>query len=832
MAQVSISGIIRDSVTTEVLPYVAVIVKGSSTGGMTDDNGFFNFKSNSSNVMLEISFLGYETKSVKLSAGHTRNLDIEMSPTSLALQEVVIRPKKEKYKKKGNPAVEFVKQMIAHREANDPHNYDYFSYDQYENTTLALNDFSVEKKKKGKKGKFDFLTEFVDTSSTTGKRILPISRRENMVKMFYRKNPESEKRIVTGARQSGIDEVLSRDGMKQMLEEMFREIDIFKNDIPLLLNRFVSPLSKMGPNFYKYYLMDTVVINGQPCQDLGFVPFNSETWGFTGHLLITLDSTWFVQKVIMNVPANINLNFVDWMTISQDFKRLPDGTRLKLKDEISVDFKLTPKSKGMNAKRTIISSNFSFKKPTDDSYFDLDGKETILKQAYHQDEVYWKSNRPENMHVEKDKSVEALMARLRSIPIFYASEKILSTLVSGYIDTDLNADKSKFQFGPMNTLVSGNAIEGGRFRLGGTTQPAFNKRFFLDGYMAYGSKDKVLKYSALAEYSFADKKEYRKEYPFHYIRAEYTYDINQLGQDYIYTSKDNMFVSLKWKKDDRVTYQRKMETSYYRERRNGFGWGISARYQKEYATSYSPFKRINSDQSMNFIPSYNMAELEFKIRYAPNERFYQTRNIRYPITFDAPIITFSHTMASKSLLGSDYSYNKTEIGIRKRFWLSAFGNIDLLCKAGKVWNKVPYTMLLIPNTNLSYFYFEEAFSLLNPVEFVNDQYASWETTYNMNGYILNRVPLLKKLKWREVFAFRGVYGSLSDKNNPLGTDAEGLFDFPEGTRLMNNKPYMEMSVGVENIFKIFRVDYVWRLSHRDIPGTTQNGIRFRAKLSF
>ena len=827
-----IKGVVTDSITGERLPYVSLIFKGTTIGTATDGDGNFSFSALTDVKNLEVSYLGYDTKEVKVIPGKTNNLKIKLAPNGITLNEVVVKPKKEKYSKKENPAVKFVKQVIASRESNDPRNHDYFQYDQYEKMVFAMNDYHPKPKKNGKPGKFDFLIDFVDTLDV-GTTILPVSEKEKVESVYYRKEPKSEKRIVKGNKSSGVDEIFSRDGIQQFLNEVFREVDIFKNDIPLFLQRFVSALSTIGPNYYKYYLLDTLNVNGQKCVDLGFVPFNSETFGFTGHLFVTLDSTFFVQKAILNVPKDINLNFVSGMTIEQTFERTPDSTRIITKDDINVNFKLSEKSKGMYARRLNIYSNHSFDEP--DAERALVFKESApvitLKDAYQQSEDFWTSNRPEEAIKKNPNSVEKLMAKFRSVPIFYITEKVVSVLVSGYIPTNKDPLKSKFEFGPMNTAISGNAIEGARFRVGGTTTTAFSRNLFFDGYMAYGTKDEKLKYDALVEYSFNDRKEYRKEFPLNSIRLEYMYDINQLGQQYMYASKDNMFLAWKRQKDTRATYLRQAELTYYHEHYNGLAYGAVIRNRREYATEYAVFDRIGPDGAISPVKSYDMTELELKFRYAKDEKFYQTRNLRYPITFDALIFNFSHVMAKKDLLGSSYDYHRTDIGIQKRFWFSAFGYVDLITKAGKVWNKVPYPLLILPNANLSYTIQPESYTNMNAMEFISDEYASWDLTYYMNGNLLNRLPLVKKLKWREVFCFRGLWGHLTDKNNPMN-GGEGLYLFPNGSYTLGKAPYMEASIGIENIFKFLRLDYVWRLNYRDHPGIQTKGVRFMMRMSF
>lgn len=830
---ISIKGIVTDSITGEPLPSVSLILKGTTIGGSTDYDGNFSISTSSKERTLKVSYLGYTEKEVKLIPGKMGNMTILLAPTSINLSEVVVKPGKERYSKKDNPAVIFVKNAIERRELNDPRNHDYFRYDQYETIMFAMNDYKPKPKKDGKAGKFDFLTEFVDTLEI-GKTILPVSEREKLVSVYYRKDPKIERRVVKATKADGVDEILSPDGIQELLNEVFQEVDIFHNDIPLFLNRFVSPLSTLGPSFYRYYLLDTLEVAGQKCVDLGFAPFTPESFGFTGHLYITLDSTYFVQRVKLNVPKKINLNFVGGMTIEQTFDRAPDGTRILTKDDINVDFKASEKSKGLFARRLNIYSNHAFEAPDDPKVFQESAPIVILTEAYKRTDEFWAENRPPEVGTRNKNTVEKLMNRLRAVPIFYITEKVVSILTSGYIGTHTDPNRSKFEFGPMNTVFSPNAVEGARFRVGGTTTKAFSKRLFLDGYVAYGTKDRTFKYDGLVEYSFLDKKEYRAEFPVHSLRFEYMYDVNQLGQHYMYTNKDNLFLAFKRQKDTRATYLRKAELTYYREHYNGWAYGAVWRNFKESATGYAEFDRIGQNQSITPLDAYRMTELELKLRFAPNEKFYQTRDFRYPISLDAPVFTLNHTMAFKDVLGSSYDYQMTEFGIRKRFWFSAFGYIDILAKVGKVWSKVPYPLLILPNANLSYTIQPESYTNMNAMEFINDEYASWDLTYYMNGLLLNRVPLIKKLKWREVLTFRGMFGNLTDKNNPYLTEQnEGLFLFPKGSYLMDKSiPYMEVGVGIENIFKFIRLDYTWRLTYKDHPGIQDRGVRFMMRMTF
>lgn len=295
-----VKGIVTDSVTGEALPSVTIVFKGTNIGTTTDIDGHFSLSTRTPGKVLEVVYMGYDTQHLKVVPGRTNHFKIRMRESEIALHEVTVKPKREKYRRKENPAVAFVKQVIARRDSNDPRNHDYFCYDQYEKIVIAKNDYKPKPKKDGKTGKFDFLSDFVDTLEV-GTTILPISEKEKVQTVYYRRDPRAEKTVVKGDKSSGVDEVFSRDGIQQFLDEVFREVDIYQNNVPLFLQRFVSPLSSIGPTFYKYYLLDTLDVEGDRCADLAFVPFASESFGFTGHLYVTLDSTYFVRKAILNV---------------------------------------------------------------------------------------------------------------------------------------------------------------------------------------------------------------------------------------------------------------------------------------------------------------------------------------------------------------------------------------------------------------------------------------------------------------------------------------------------------------------------------------------------
>lgn len=819
-----ITGMVRDANTREPVPYASVSVPGTDVGEIATEHGGFNINTRVKVSKIRISAVGYTTQETVLKPGQTVMV-IDLIPQSISLGEVTVKRGKEKYSKKDNPAVALAKKLIARRKDSDPLKQDYYSFNKYERMMYGINDLD-QTEGKNPLSKYQFLNEYADTSTLSGKRVLPISIKENISTEYYRRSPSTHKECVTASKSDGIDESFDQTSIKNFMDEVFREIDIFGNDVTMLTNKFVSPLSSIGTTFYKYYLNDTIDIDGERCIELSFVPFSTEGFGFLGRLYIPEnDSTLFVKRVAMNVPHNINLNYVERVHIIQDYVKAPNGSRLKTRDDIEVEFRIVKGTPGMFARRETSYSNHTFKQPDDMALFNIKEDKIIAHDATSHDDEYWANNRPGKPQTDGN-TIQRLLTSLRKNKAFYWGEKIIVTFVNGYIPTSKH--NSKWDFGPLNTTISGNSLEGARFRLGGMSTVNLSRHWFTRGYLAYGSRDKKLKYQGQLEYSFNEKQKLSGEFPVHSIRLMHQYDVDKLGQHYLYTNADNVFLALKRQRDDKMTYLRKTELEYKLELPNHLSVALGMEHDIREASQLIPFAYGDG----RTLKRYTEAGFKATLRWAKGEKFYQTRLYRFPINMDAPIITLTHTYMPKGFMGSMYEVNKTEVGLQKRFWFSAFGYTDVILKGAKLWSKVSYPDLLLPNANLSYTIQPESYTLMNAMEFANDQYLSWDVTYWGNGILMNRLPLIKKLKLREVVSFRGLWGSLSDKNNPAVNDQ--LLAFPEDAKCqpMGKDPYMEMGVGLDNIFTFLRVDYVWRLTYRHTPGVDRNGVRIKLHFTF
>lgn len=817
-----ISGMVRDAQTHEPVPFAAVSATGAAVGVLTDEKGLFDLSVPIATESLQVACLGYEKKVVPIKKGKVNMYDIQLTPTSTQLQEVVVHRKK--YKKKGNPAVDFAKKLRSSSGLTDPRRNDFYNYDEHQITTIALTDFGKNEQGKGLFKQFPFLWEHVDTSEISGKPILNLMVKERTSTINYRRDPKSEKELVTGTRQSGIDEMAEQDGVQVFLDNLLGEIDLYVNDIDIMQNRFVSPLSKIAPDFYKFYLTDTVEVDSQKCIVLSFYPHNPATCGFNGQVYVPLgDSTMFIKKVTMHTPRGINLNFVNSLYISQTFDKAPDGSRLKLTDDITMEGNVVKGTPGIYARRSIAYSDHSFTPPADLSVFDGLAPRLVADSADVRSVQFWEEHRIAHVK-DNEKKMELIMEKLRQSPLFYWSERTLKLLFQGYVHTGKD---SKFDLGPINTFASHNSLEGWRFRVGGMTTANLSKRIFGRGYVAYGTRDRKLKYSGEVEYSFRDKDYHSREFPVHSLRFTTLYDVDHIGQEFRYTSPDNFFLSLRRANSHTETYHRVNKLEYILELENNFSLTAKIENEIQYRSRYVSFVTASGRSYRH----YSETGLSVELRYAPGEKYYQTKSYRKPVSLDAPIFTISHKIAPGGILGNTFPISTTEIGFQKRFWFSAWGNIEVVAKGAHVWTSSPFPELSMPNANLSYVSRPESFALMSPMEFIADTNATLFLTYNANGAIFNYIPGIKRLKLREVFRFNAFWGNLSRRNNPEYN--HNLPQFPKGVGIntLHGTPYMEAAVGLDNILSVLRIEYVWRLSYRSTADTL-GGIRFAMHVAF
>ena len=838
--RITLSGYVCDSITGERLEFITLQEKGTTNGTITNTDGSYSLLLRSNGVLVA-SCVGYRTKEVPAS-GKSRKEVIMLVPNDYQLSEVVVRPKREHYRRRGNPSVELIRKVIEHKHDHALSERDYYRCERYENTTYSLNNFHGPLYR-GWKKKFPDIDQYIDTAYS-GSAILPASSDESLTTIFYQRDPQRTRTICEGKRHVGLDEMLPGDLVAKTQAECFPEVDLDDNDIYMFTNKFVNPLSRFAIAFYKFYILDTLTFDdGNRYIDLGFAPLMPEQFGFIGHLYISTDSTYFLKKADLSIPPDINLNFVRNMHMLIEQERLPDSTIVIVRKKFESEMTVVGETSGLYAQREMCYSKFDFSKPDAQTQVLLNGftPHHEANDMLQKGEEFWEEHRAGD-NKSRHNQVGTMLTAMRQRPFFKYSEMVLTWLFKGYIPlTKKPFEENSFLYGPLNTSASYNTMEGLRLRTGGLTTAHLSRHWFWFGYLAYGCRDHKFKYDNKIEYSFKNCKTHSNEFPMHKLVFDYNYDTNLLGQDPT-TSKDNFLLSLKRDDSEIISYERRADLTYIREFYGGFSWKLQGTWLREYSTEYAPFKRIDL-QHVNSPwgeRDFELAYSTLQLRYAPHETFIQSRINRTPINHQHPVFVLQHSVGAKGVLGSDYDYQRTDFTFEKRFWFSAFGYIDAQLKSGMVWSKSPYAMLCLPNVNLGFTIQEHAFTQMNALEFVTDRYCQWDLVYYLNGWVFNTMPLMKKLKWREVVSFRGYWGDLSNRNNPAAQNADGtwrnpdLYAFPTKRQVFTKMPdpYMEATIGIENIFKVGRIEYIRRLNYLNNPNVSANGVQVAVHISF
>ena len=838
-AKTGASGVVVDAQTGETLPSVQVYFMGTTIGTISNLDGEFYIENTQGLVTLAFQIIGYKTQIVNLKANKMlKDQRIKLEPDVYGLQEIVVKPQRltreERYRRKGNPAVELIRKVIDHKNANRIVSVDCFRSNSYEKLIMALDRFDVDFDSSGFWNQFRFLEKYIDTSQFNTTPTLTVSLRETLAENDYQSHPHQERRHIVARRFQGVDDILDREGLATNIDAMFTKVNIFDNDIEIMLNRFVSPLSStLAVSYYHYYIMDTLDVDGNRCIDLAFAPVNPQSYGFTGHLYIMNDSTYALKKYSIKVPPHINMNFISDMAIEQSFNKLPNELWASDKTNTYVRFYLFKNMRQIYAHHALYQYDYEIGAMMPDSLLvNMNANESVSDSVRKYVRSQWNAMRPLEL-TGKESVIDSLMPELRRIPKFDAIIRVGEVVVSGYLATNRDRQKSKFDFGPLYNTLSYNGLEGIRLRVGGMTTTNLHPHWFMNGYLAFGFKDLRLKHNTTLIYSFNDKMYHPYESLRHALYLSTYYDVEVPGQTYSLFDRDNVFMSFSMgSPTQRMQYVRRTKLRYEKEWPNRFSIDTWVQHENNEAAGTLHYERINADGTLSNVKYYNDFQFGLTLRFAPGEPLYNNRlgkESPFNLSKDAPVISLTHTMG---YMDNQFFYNRTDINAEKRFWLSAFGHIDATVQTGIIWSQVPYPKLYIPNSNQSLFLTPKSFSLMQPMEFVMDQYVAFFGTYYLKGWIFNRIPLVKHLKLREVASFNMVYGGLSQKNNPTLMH-EGLYVLHEGCSPMGKMPYMEMSLGVENIFKFIRVDWVHRLSYTDGLSTKEkNGVRLTFRLTF
>lgn len=822
-----VSGVITDEKTGEKLPFVSVVFPGKNPVGATSDlDGKYVLEGIPEKDIMQVVLVGYNAVDVKIKRGTTQTINVKLKQQTELLQAAVVEVKKVKYSNKNNPAVDLIRKVIANKDNNRIESREYYQYDKYEKLELGLNNYFIDSAHNQKTyRRLRIIFNHLDSSEITGQMVLPVFFKESSSINYYRKSPETKKEYINATRMIDIHQLVNMESVENYVTDVFGDVNVYDNEIMLFDNKYMGPLSPFAPNYYRFHIMDTLKVDGVETIQLAFFPRNEGDFGFRGNVYILTDSSYAIKKAELRMAPNANVNFIRNFLLTQQFD-LQDSTWVLTSNNAVLEFVYsTSDKKSILAQRNVSYKDYVFDTPQPNSIYR--GPEKIIKLPDYdaRPSEYWQTLRHEPLS-EHEENIFVMVDSIKQVPIVKHALNIVALVFSGYTDV------GKFDIGPVVSFASFNKLEGMRFRFGGKTNAKFHQNLFFEAYGAYGFGDKKFKYNGTAMYSFLKKKNNPWEFPINMLRVSYEYDVKIPGQAFLYGMGDKLFLSLVRGTVDKFNYEQRFEASWTKENRNGFSFKPTFTWLRSnpalalvYENGYG--KRFNN---------ITTAEFGLNLRFAPNERFFQIQMNRFPLNQTDPIIELKHRMGINNLLGGEFTYHRTEASFYKRWWIGGFGYADAWLGAGKMWSTVPFPLLITPQANQSYAYQDEAYNMMNFLEFVADQYASANISYGFNGFIANRIPLVKKLKLREFITFKAFWGTLSDKNNPDNNPS--LFKLPmrngkPSTFVLNgNEPYFEASVALDNLFKVLRIDLIRRLNYLDNPNIPLWSIRFRIRPAF
>jgi hypothetical protein len=816
----SVKGIVKDKETGEPLSYVSVSIVGSDVGGLTDEQGQFSLETNGSNDTLKVFMVGYKEKKQVL-AGNSATLEILLEEEAHTLDEVSVSAKNTpRYRNKDNPAVALIRQVIDNKDRNhDKKNT--ANYDGYEKLQVSLlRSITKVQQDKNNRNALSRLFLQADTTKVSGKAALPVVVHEKITRHLAEGNGKSSDTKLD-EKQTSLDGIVDDNGLEAYLDKMYAATDVYDNNITLGDQQLLSPIAGMAPEFYKFFITDTLVENGKQLVKMEFYPRNKTDLLFKGDMLISLES-YAVSNVNMTVNKAINLNWVDELNIKLSYSKSDIGTWYLQYSSLGMAMSILGKSGGFYGEKVISLKAYNHLDPIADQ---MQSPTHIAGSGL--SDAEWETYRPGSLSYAEQHAYSNLDT-LKQSSSFKRAANVLTLLLSGY------ETLGPVEVGPVNSFYSYNPVEGSRIKIGGRTTDKFSRRWMLEGHGAYGFKDKRWKYSAGVVYSLTGGPV--AAFPMRNISLHRSFETQIPGQDLAFVEEDNFLLSLKRGDNDKWLYNNKWNVEYVHETADHLTFKAGFTHSIQSPAGRLAFISGVKETDMVNRENITLSEFAGEIRWAPHEQFYEGKKFRRPVFNSYPVFTLRGIVGVKGLMQSQYNYQSISLNIFKRFYLSQLGFSDVVLEGGRIFGSVPYPLLYIHKANQSYAYQLQSYNLMNFMEFVSDRYISLNIDHSFNGFFLNKIPLIKKLKLREVASFKALYGGLGNENMP-GAGNTDLFNFPVNrrgdviTHSLHDGPYMEGSIGISNIFRVLRVDVIKRFSYLDNPRVTSWGVRARLVLS-
>lgn len=806
-----IHGVVKDKHTNEAIPFAAVQFIGTTTGATTGEDGTYSMQLPAipgDSLLARVIGYGELHKAVDRRLD-SQQVDFELERREYTLNEFVIHAGV-------NPALIILRRIIEHKPQNDPHRLESYTYRVYNKLELDLDNFDKEKFQQSKLFKpFAFIFDNMDTTSES-KPFLPVFLTETLSDYYYQRQPKHTKEIIHASQTSGIE----NRSLTQFLGTMYQNVNVYDNFIPVFDKKFISPISNIATVYYRYQLIDTQYIYNRRCFHITFEPKRKMENVFFGDFWVN-DTTYAIQQMNLQVTGEANINFVDRISLYQEYRPLGDTTWFLVKDKFIADFNpIGSKRMGIIGRKTTTYNNIVVNDTAATNIFgDKRYKANniyILPDAMSKTDSFWVTHRQEDLS-KNERAIYAMMDTLEQIPLYQTYSNIIQFMATG------TKAFGPIELGPYYYLVSSNAHEGLRLRFDMGTTPKLFKDAYLHGYLAYGFRDRKYKGSLSALWLL-------KRHPRSYLYASYTHDLDNGGAYLDQISTDNIFTLAIRKKDIPQKFVLMDEKRFEAYKSWYSGFSVHATMTN---TAYSPFAPLPTAEYFNnnwkyYTPLKN-TELGLSLRFAWREKFLEGNYYRLSLGSPYPIMELHGALGMKGVLGSSYKYQKLDFSVSDYLPIPPLGNLYYNFYAGKIYGTLPYLLLQVHPGNELYYYDKYAFNMMNRYEFLSDQWAGFNLEHEIGGGIFNYIPGLRRLKLRQFWTAKGVIGRLSAENRQLNFQGDYRFKTLEGD------PYLELGTGVENILHFLRVDFVWRVLPRPAEGeplATRFGVFGSFRLQF
>lgn len=801
-AQYTIRGKVFADGSKEALPFVPVLIKGTTIGAQTDFDGNYVIATTQLGDSIIASYVGYKRLARAINKNATtQEINFALADVGgIALDEVVVNAGE-------NPAHRIIRNCVNNKVINNRNNLIAYEYETYNKLEFDLNRIPKEMREKKILKPIAFVFDNVDSTFSDERPSLPFFIIENLSQFYYKSSPKRKKEVVIASKITGIENA----SVSQVLGDMYQNVNIYDNNILVFNKQLPSPISENALFYYKFFLQDSAFENNQYIYHLTFKPKRTQELSFTGNIWIA-DTTWGVKRLEMSLPKNANINFINTANIIQEFK-YTDSTWTLVKDRLVIDFAPTKKAIGFYGRKTTSYKKILLNQPKEDKFYEFGDKIVVEEEALKKSDEFWALNRHDSLTLREQK-IFKMIDTIQSLPIYQTWVDIFYLLVAGY------KKFNNFEIGPYSNLVSYNKIEGLRLRFGGRTSETFSKWYELNGYVAYGLADEKWKY-ALGFKSFLTKKPKRQ-----IVGMNYRSDNEILGQSTNGFSQDNVLASFfRSSPLTNLTRVSSVQGYYEREWFPGLITKMSLIGRQFSTLGTNHYLYPKDDGSIGIRDDINNTEARINVRFAWKEKYVGEGFSRLSIGTTWPIVQVNYSKSLQNAFKGEYDYHKLVVNVSDRLRITPIlGYTDFMIEGGKIWGVVPYPLMELHAGNQTYIYDYTAFNMMRYYEFASDEFISAALFHHFEGLFLNKVPLLRRLKWREVATVKAVWGSVNQKNR-------NTLIFPATLTALNNGPYVEASAGIENIFKIFRIDAFWRLNYRFERPIDNFGIKFGFQLA-